>query len=118
MTAVTLFQHLKDFESFAAGEVIFETGDVGEKMYVIQEGEVDLLINGKLIETLHEGGIMGEMALIEHAPRLGTAIARTDCKVVPLDEKRFTFMVQQTPFFAIQVMRVLAERLRKADEFI
>jgi len=118
MTAVTLFQHSKDFETYAAGEVIFETNQPGEKMYVVQEGEVDLLIHGKLVETLHEGGIMGEMALIEHAARVGTAVARTDCKVVPIDEKRFTFMVQQTPFFAIQVMRILAERLRKADELI
>ena len=55
------------------------------------------------------------MALIEHAPRTATATAKTDCALVPISEKRFTFMVQQTPHFALQIMKVMAERLRRMD---
>ncbi len=45
-------------------------------------------------------------------------VARTDCKLVPIDQKRFQFLVQQTPYFAIEVMRVLVERLRRADRLV
>jgi CRP-like cAMP-binding protein len=56
------------------------------------------------------------MALIEREPRTATAVARTECQVVPIDEKRFRFLVQQTPMFALEVLRVMSSRLRKANE--
>jgi CRP/FNR family cyclic AMP-dependent transcriptional regulator len=46
--------------------------------------------------TCHAGGIVGEMALISASARSATAIAKTECKLVTVDEKRFTFLVQQT----------------------
>jgi CRP-like cAMP-binding protein len=55
------------------------------------------------------------MALIDNSPRSATAIAKTDCKVVPLDQRRFQFLVQETPFFALQVMTIMATRLRHAN---
>ena len=58
------------------------------------------------------------MAMIDGAPRTATAVARSDCKLFPVDEKRFQFLVQQTPYFAIEVMRVLAGRLRRVDQLI
>ncbi len=58
------------------------------------------------------------MALIDHAPRTATAIAMSDCKLVPIPEKRFLFMVQQTPHFALQIMKVMAERLRKMNDWL
>jgi CRP-like cAMP-binding protein len=84
-------------------------------MYAVSEGEVDILVHGKVVETVGPGGILGEMALIDTKPRSATAIAQTDCKLVPISEKRFTFLIQQTPHFALQVMRVMAERLRRMD---
>lgn len=68
-----------------------------------------------MLEVLGPGQIVGEMALVDHSPRSATAVARTSCKVVVVPEKRFLFLVQQTPFFALQVMRVMAERLRRAS---
>jgi CRP-like cAMP-binding protein len=62
---------------------------------------------------LGEDEIFGEMALVDKSVRSGTARAKTNCKVVPIDEKQFEFLVQQTPLFAIKVMRVMAERLRR-----
>jgi len=60
----------------------------------------------------------GEMALIDSSARSATAVARTDCELIPVDDKRFMFLVQQTPFFAIHVMRVLADRLRKTNALL
>jgi CRP/FNR family cyclic AMP-dependent transcriptional regulator len=116
MSTVDLF-HAEDAElvSFPAGQRIFREGDPGELMYVVREGEVELHVKGQLVEALGPGGVLGEMALIEHAPRTATATAKTACTLVPIPEKRFTFMVQQTPHFALQIMKVMAERLRRMD---
>lgn len=112
-TTINLFRSEKETVSFAAGQTIFSKGDAGDVMYAVQEGEVDIYVNDHLIDSHGPGGIFGEMALIEATVRSATAIARTDCKVVPITPQRFEFLVQQTPRFAINVMKVMAERLRK-----
>jgi CRP/FNR family cyclic AMP-dependent transcriptional regulator len=99
---------------FAAGDVIFAEGDKGAiRMCVIRSGEVEIERDGKVVETLSSGGIFGEMALIDGSPRAATARAKTACEVAPVTEKSFLFLVHETPFFAIAVMRTLAERLRR-----
>ena len=57
--------------------------------------------------------MFGEMALIDREPRSATAIAETDCELVVIDKRRFWFLVQETPYFAEIVMRVMADRLRR-----
>lgn len=113
MQGVKLFQHSKDWEAFSAGQIIFREGQPGEVMYVILEGEVDIQASGKGLETLHSGGMFGEMALVDGEPRSAEAVARTDCKLVPINKKRFVFLVTETPFFALEVMKVMANRLRE-----
>ncbi len=98
---------------FKPGEVIFAEGDKGDKMYVIRSGEVEIERDGHVVETLAPGGIFGEMALIDGSPRAATARAKTACEVAPINEKTFLFLAHETPFFAIAVMRTLAERLRR-----
>jgi CRP-like cAMP-binding protein len=118
MSAGTSFlsRFAKDFKTVAAGDTVFREGDPGDVMYVVDAGEVDLVIRDQVVYTVGPGGIFGEMALIDRAPRSATALARTDCQLVPIDEKRFRYLVQQTPFFALDVMRVMAERLRRLNE--
>lgn len=114
MTAtIEIFKYEQNVDYYAAGELIFEAGDPGRVMYVVQEGEVDVLANGRVIDTVIAGGIFGEMALIDRSPRSASVMARTDCRVVPLDEARFMQHVHRTPFFALQVMRIMTERLRR-----
>jgi len=97
---------------FKAGEVIFKEGDPGTEFFVIQSGKVDILLGNRLLGTLGDHDIFGEMALIDPAPRSATAVAKTDVKVVPVAEKQFLFLVGRTPHFALNVMRTLARRLR------
>jgi CRP/FNR family transcriptional regulator, cyclic AMP receptor protein len=104
-----------DFEAFSSGQHIFTAGQVGDVMYVVKEGEVEVVINDKVVDTVGPGGIFGEMALIDKRPRSATAIAKTDCKLVSVNEQRFQRLVQQTPHFALQVMKVMAQRLRQMD---
>ena len=114
MTAtVEIFKFEKNVETFDAGQTVFGAGDEGHCMYVVQAGEVDVFVNGQLIETIGPGGIFGEMALIDKSPRSATLVARTDCRLVPIDEARFMQHVHRTPFFALQVMRIMTARLRR-----
>jgi CRP/FNR family transcriptional regulator, cyclic AMP receptor protein len=101
---------------FAADDVIFSEGDKGDVMYVVRSGEVAIAHQGHVMETLGGGGIFGEMALIDGSPRSATVRAKTDCEVVSITEKTFLFLVHETPYFAIAVMRMLARRLRHMDE--
>jgi len=110
-----LTRFASDQRPFSAGQTIFSEGQAGDVMYIVKEGEVDIVVHGKTVETIRSGDIVGEMALIDRHPRSASAVARTDCQLVPIDEKRFTFLVQQTPYFALEVMRVMARRLRQMD---
>lgn len=102
--------NLREFEP---GQPIFKVGDLGDEMFVVQEGEVDILADGRLIETVRPEGFFGELALIDHAPRSADAVARTRCKLASLNEHRFLFMIDEVPFFALKVMKVMADRLRR-----
>ena len=103
-------------EHFVSGKNIFQEGNTGDKMYVVKEGEVELSVHGKIIASIGKGGILGEMALIDNKPRSATARAKTDCQLVPIDEERFLTLVHQKPSFALEVMKVLVERLRLMDQ--
>ncbi len=115
---LAIFQKQPDPQLFSAGQVIFEEGQPGDYMYGIVEGTVDLLINGKVIETIAAGGLFGTGVLIGVATRNYTAIAKTDCQLAYIDEKRFLFAVQETPMFALNVMRSYAERLNRLQRLV
>jgi CRP/FNR family transcriptional regulator, cyclic AMP receptor protein len=100
---------------YPAGSTIFEIGQPRDVMFVVQEGEVEIRIGSKTVETVAVDGFFGELALIDGGTRTATAVAKTDCNLVPINEKQFLFMVQETPFFAVSVMRTLAGRLRRID---
>jgi CRP/FNR family transcriptional regulator, cyclic AMP receptor protein len=94
------------------GQELFKKGDVGRHMYVVKSGELQVVDGNHVFETVSAGGILGEMALISDDTRSASARAISESVVVPVDEKRFLFLVQQTPFFAFGVMRVMSARLR------
>jgi CRP/FNR family transcriptional regulator, cyclic AMP receptor protein len=97
------------------GQTVCREGDPAHEMYVVTEGEIEIRIGETVIDTVSPGGLFGELALIDKAPRSATAVAKTYAKIVPITERRFTFLLQQTPHFALEVMRVMAERLKRHD---
>ena len=113
MPTIDMFRNSTDTQNFSSGEVIFHQGDTGKVMYAIQDGTVEIRMGEKLIQSLGPGEIFGEMAIVDNQPHSATAVAATDCRVVPIDERRFLFLVQQTPYFAILVMRVMVDRIRR-----
>lgn len=110
---LTIFQRQPDPKTFSAGQVIFEEGQPGDFMYGIVEGEVDLSVNGKIVETIKAGEVFGTGALVGIGSRTYSAIAKTDCKLAFLDKQRFLFAVQETPLFALEVMKSYSDRLSR-----
>jgi len=100
---------------FKAGDVIFRQGDPAQELFIVQSGEVEIRLGNRVLETLPQYSIFGEMALIDTAPRSATAIAASDARLVPVSEKQFLFLISNTPYFALNVMRVMARRLRAAN---
>jgi CRP-like cAMP-binding protein len=104
--------------SLSAGAVVFEKGDEGDVMYVVVSGAVALKDGDRVLDTVHAPGLFGEMALIEFKPRSLTAVVETDAKLVEIPSRAFWILVHETPYFARLVMRVMADRLRRANAIV
>jgi CRP/FNR family transcriptional regulator, cyclic AMP receptor protein len=107
-----LFANESNVVTLAPGQTLFNKGDAGHQMFVVKSGEVQIVDGPVVFEVITPGGIFGEMALISKDPRSATAKAKTESVVIPVDEKRFLYLVQQTPLFALRVMDVMSARLR------
>jgi len=105
-----------DAQSFKAGSVIFQEGDEARELFVVKSGQVRIQIGNRTVTELGADSIFGEMALIDNEPRSATAVAVTDVELVAVSEKQFLFLVSQTHYFALKVMRVLAQRLRVTNK--
>ncbi len=116
MDTLDLFRNEDNIVEFVKGDVIFREGDPADTMYIIKEGEVKIMAAGKSIITATTGEIFGEMALIDASPRSAMARAATNCTLIPINRPRFDFLVQQTPYFSLYLMRILVERIRKLNE--
>ncbi len=115
---VKIYQAHGSPKTFKAGEIIFKDGEEGTIMYGVIEGEVEMQVKGKTVETIEKGDVFGVGALAhpDHL-RTSTAIAKTDCTLAFLDKEHFLFAVDATPLFALEVIRSYSDRFRrlKAD---
>jgi CRP-like cAMP-binding protein len=107
-----LFRQEAGALQLAPGEFLFKEGDKGEKMFVLLEGEMEILLGDFVLETVKSGALIGEMALIDDSPRTASVMAKSPSRLAEIDRRRFHFLVQQTPHFATHVMKTLADRLR------
>ena len=111
-----MFAKETETRSVAAGTLLFAKGDPAHEMFIVKTGQLQVFDGNFVFETLGPGDVIGEMALVDQSPRSASVKALTACDVIPINEKRFLWMVGQTPFFAIRMLKVLATRLRKANE--
>ena len=102
------------------GRTIFAESEKGiplllmpNRMYLLLEGEVSVLVNDQPIATVQQGEIFGEMAAINQAPRSATAVAKTPCRVIALNDRQFQTALGKKPEFALMLMRVMISRLRE-----
>lgn len=108
-------------EQFPAGKQIFVENEKsggffskGARIYLLLEGEVALTLQGKPLELVLSGEIFGEMATLADVPRSATATARKNCRVLSLDEKQFLRSMQHMPEFAMMLISIMAQRLRRS----
>jgi CRP/FNR family transcriptional regulator, cyclic AMP receptor protein len=111
-----LFASETDVITLQPGEELFRKGDAAVHVYVVKSGELQILDGNCIYENVPAGGILGEMALISDDARSATARAVSECALIPIDRKRFLFLIQQTPFFALKVMRVMCNRLKAMNQ--
>lgn len=110
---VEIFQKAPSPQTFLAGEVIFQEGELGNIVYGIIEGEVDLWIKNQIVETIKKGDIFGQGALVQpEGIRASTAIAKTDCLIGWLEKPQFLFAIEHTPMFAVELFRSFSTRTR------
>lgn len=112
-TEIHLFRHARTVRDVAAGEALFVVGEPGDVMFAVLDGAIELRLDGTVVETVHPGGIIGELVLLEPAPRSLDAVAVEASRVAVVNEKEFVYLVQQHPTFALELMRIMAERIRR-----
>jgi len=98
---------------FDAGERVFLEDDAGDVLYVVRSGQVDVITFGKVLESVGPGGILGEMALIDDGPRSAAALASEATEVAAIDKDTFHALVREEPEFALAIMRILTQRIRR-----
>jgi CRP-like cAMP-binding protein len=109
-----------DRVTYAKGATIFREGETGNRAYILQRGAVDFLkrVNGEdfLVGSVGEGSIFGEMALIDNAPRMASAIASDHCICIIVSEVLFHKKMDALDPFLAGVLRVLVENIRSIQD--
>ena len=98
--------------NFPAGSVVFNKGDPGSTMYVVQSGVIEMVIGEKVIEVCGANEAIGFMSMIDGAPRSSTARVKEACELSVIDLRKFRFMVDEVPNFALYIMAAMARRIR------
>lgn len=116
MLVLDLFKHEHNIKTFSGGEFIFQIGDFGDEMYVVQEGEVAICLADQVIEVVEAGGIIGEMVILSSPTRTVSALAITNCKLVAIKPEQFRVVAQETPYFAELVLGTFVGRLVRMNQ--
>ncbi len=103
-----------------ANTTLFQEGDRGEEMYIIQTGKVKISkrIRGveKTLATLEKGEFFGEMAILNDKPRSATAETLEDCDMLVIDRKTFDALIRGNAEIAVRFIKRLADRLRETND--
>jgi CRP-like cAMP-binding protein len=103
------------------GTTLFRKGDPGNSLIVVVSGRVKISVpspDGRevVLNVIHPGEVLGEIALLDGRPRTADAVALTDCELMVVDRREFTPFVRDNPDVALRLIEVLCERLRHTSE--
>ena len=134
LSGVKLFELLSDEDRAAlaavvdnihvtAGQTLFEAGHPGESLFVVRSGEIELFIKdntGQKIVLMNaiEGGLFGELALLDRGARTATAVALADSELLELDREDLLLLFQRHPDSAVSMLAAVTGMMRKADELL
>lgn len=104
------------------GEVIVRQGDVGDCLYVIQEGQVEILLEREgeeiPLRTAGQGEIIGETAVFERVARSATVRALGEVRALTVDKKNFLRRIQEDPTLAFRLVQIMSRRVRELSDEI
>ena len=134
LAEVELFEHLNDDDRenlarvidvhrLAAGDTLFQVGEPGESLYVVQSGEIELFIKDTAgqripLAIVGKGEVFGELALLDRSPRTATAVALADSELLELDRDDLLLLFRTSPAAALRLLAAMGRMTRKADELL
>ena len=118
MNFLKMFRDWENISEIDAGVIIFRENEPADQFFVILSGEVKLTLRGEALTTEGEGGVIGEMTMIESAGNSTTATALGDVRLACLDREQLHRIIEDDSEFSLHVMGVLANRLRSVDQYI
>lgn len=95
--------------------MLFRAGDAGNEMYGVISGAIELRNHERVVSRLGPGDTFGELAIIDSAARVLTAVAAEPSEVAVIDQRDFLYLVHETPTFALDVMRSMSSLIRQLD---
>ena len=104
--------------TFQLGAILFSEGEISKNVYVVQSGAVEIVTHGKVADVCGPGDVLGFISMVDGGPSTGTARVKDAAELSILDERKFFFMVDEVPNFALYIMRALAHRIRGLREMI
>src|ERR1051326_3713006 len=117
--ALEFFKSAGHAETVSQGSTLFAENERAipllkpARMFLLLKGDLDLLLHGKPIAHVRPGEIFGELAVLSGAPRSAAAVAKSECTVIALDEKKFHLAIEHKPEFALMLMSIMIHRLRE-----
>ena len=116
---VHVLEHFRNdpaVKTVPAGMTLFKAGDPADFVYILIDGQANLLVGKTVVEVAVRGNLLGEVALIDGKPRSATVVTRTQCQVLPIDGARFHALMRELPEFSDYVMNAMAERMRRMND--
>lgn len=107
-------------KKYEDGEMIVKQGEKGDTMFVVQQGRVEVLVDGQggavVLSVLEAGEVFGEMALFTRKPRSATVRAKGEARVLTVDKRGFFKRVQEDPSLAFRILQKMSERIQQLDD--
>lgn len=103
-------------EERSSGEVLTRQGEQGAVAYIIVSGEAEVIRDERILARLGPGDVVGELCLLDGGPRAATVRTTAPTQVLALAAEDFQSLLGELPELSLQVLGVLASRLRRADE--
>ena len=98
------------------GEIVVRQGDVGDCMFVVQDGEVEILVQESgsevVLRSAGRNEVLGEMAIFEHQPRSATIRAKGKARILTLDKRNFLRRINEDPSLAFRMIETMSHRVR------
>jgi CRP-like cAMP-binding protein len=116
MNMLEYFKNWDDIVEFPKKTQLFRELEPADYMYVVLSGEIEVSLRGEPLGAELEGGIVGEMAMINDSTRSATATTLSAVRVARVSRDQFRDTIRENPDFALHIMAVIANRLRVADQ--